>query len=57
MLVQASQPYGFTDVPAFGRMVPLAAEGTAKPLRGRMRRTFGDGLELIEHASEDGFES
>jgi AraC-like DNA-binding protein len=34
------------------RMVPLAVESTAKPFRGRMRRIIGDGLELIEHASE-----
>jgi AraC-like DNA-binding protein len=35
------------------RMVPLAVEGTANPFRGRMRRIVGDGLELIEFASED----
>jgi AraC-like DNA-binding protein len=35
------------------RMVPLAVEGTANPFRGRMRRIIGDGLELIEFASED----
>lgn len=35
------------------RMVPLAVDGTANPFRGRMRRIVGDGLELIEHASED----
>ncbi|MGE0578862.1 MAG: helix-turn-helix transcriptional regulator [Reyranella sp.] len=35
------------------RMLPSAAEGTVRPFRGRMRRILGDGLELIEHASED----
>lgn len=35
------------------RMVPLGVEGTANPFRGRMRRIVGDGLELIEFASED----
>jgi AraC-like DNA-binding protein len=35
------------------RMVPLAVAGTANPFRGRMRRIVGDGLELIEYASED----
>ena len=35
------------------RMVPLAVEGTANPFRGRMRRIVGDGLELIEFASDN----
>ena len=35
------------------RMVPLGVEGTANPFRGHMRRIVGEGLELIEFASED----
>jgi AraC-like DNA-binding protein len=51
--VPASQRLAYWRDGVMRRMVPLAVEGTADPLRGRMRRIVGDGLELIEFASTD----
>ncbi len=51
--VPAAQRLAYWREGVMRRMVPLAVEGTANPFRGRMRRIVGDGLELIEHASED----
>ena len=51
--VPAAQRLAYWREGVMRRMVPLAAEGTANPFRGRMRRIVGDGLELIEYASDD----
>lgn len=51
--VPAAQRLAYWREGVMRRMVPLAAAGTAKPFRGRMRRILGEDLELIEHASED----
>lgn len=51
--VPARQRLAYWRESVMRRMVPLAVEGTADPFRGRMRRIVGDGLELIEYASED----
>jgi AraC-like DNA-binding protein len=51
--VPAAQRLAYWREGVVRRMVPLAVDGTASPFRGRMRRIVGDGLELIEYASED----
>jgi AraC-like DNA-binding protein len=51
--VPAAQRLAYWREGVMRRMVPLGVEGTANPFRGRMRRIVGDGLELIEFASED----
>ena len=51
--VPAHQRLAYWREGVMRRMVPLGVEGTANPFRGRMRRIVGDGLELIEFASED----
>ncbi|WP_147149526.1 helix-turn-helix domain-containing protein [Reyranella soli] len=51
--VPANQRLAYWREGVMRRMVPLGVEGTANPFRGRMRRIVGDGLELIEFASED----
>ena len=51
--VPANQRLAYWREGVMRRMVPLSVEGTANPFRGRMRRIVGDGLELIEFASED----
>ena len=51
--VPANQRLAYWREGVLRRMVPLSVEGTANPFRGRMRRIVGDGLELIEFASED----
>lgn len=50
--VPANQRLAYWREGVMRRMVPLGVEGTADPFRGRMRRIVGDGLELIEFASE-----
>lgn len=51
--VPANQRLAYWREGVMRRMVPLSVEGTAHPFRGRMRRIVGDGLELIEFASDD----
>jgi AraC-like DNA-binding protein len=51
--VPANQRLAYWREGVMRRMVPLGVAGTANPFRGRMRRIVGDGLELIEFASED----
>jgi AraC-like DNA-binding protein len=51
--VPANQRLAYWREGVMRRMVPLSVEGTANPFRGRMRRIVGDGLELIEFASDD----
>ena len=51
--VPAAQRLTYWREGVMRRMVPLRVEGTANPFRGRMRRIVGDGLELIEFASDD----
>ena len=51
--VPAKQRLAYWREGVMRRMVPLGVEGTADPFRGRMRRIVGDGLELIEFASDD----
>jgi AraC-like DNA-binding protein len=51
--VPANQRLAYWREGVMRRMVPLGVEGTANPFRGRMRRIVGDGLELIEFASEN----
>ena len=51
--VPASQRLAYWREGVMRRMVPLGVEGTANPCRGPMRRIVGEGLELIEYASED----